>query len=211
MQDKAIRPLISNQDTLSEGVSWSPDLKLIVTHLPIIDSSGQKTGYNLGIVNTENGTLVEEIPGSVDYTFSIPAWDNGGKYFLFSAKREATFDLYKYDIGLRTETLVVGSDKDDRFPVMSPDGKRFVFLQSEPVQSVFRIGLFDISLKSTTYLSDFQQYITSLLWLNNEQVVYSKYEPAVNKTSFYLIHIISGKGTKLGDWDGQYLTPTLFP
>lgn len=211
MQDKAVHPLIANEEITSEGASWSPDSSLIVTHLPTVDSLGQKSGYNLGIVDTENRNLVKELSGPIDFPFSKPAWENNGQFFLYSAREGSTFDIFKYDINLETAILTIGSEKDDRFPVMSPDGKRFVFLQSEPGQTIFRIGLFDNSLQSTTYLSDFQQSISSLLWVNNEQVIYSKYDPGMNKTSLYLVNINEEKEIKLGDWDGQYLNLITFP
>jgi hypothetical protein len=60
-------------------------------------------------------------------------------------------------------------------------------------------------------LTDFRQDITGLLWLNNDQAIYSKYDEAITKTSFYLIQINNRKEAKLGEWDGRYLEPILFP
>lgn len=211
IQDKTIRPLISDQNILSEGISWSPNSHLIATHLPVFDSLGNKTAYNLGIVNTENMSLVNKIRSIIDFPFSTPSWHSDGEYFLFSAKQESTFDLYKYDTSQETVSLIVASKKDDRLPVMSPDGNHFVFLESELTQNKSRICLLDALPKSVTYLTNSYQNITGLFWLNNEQVIYSKYDQIVDETSFYLIDINDIRETKLGAWDGQFLNPTLFP
>jgi len=212
MDDTTVRPLISDQEVSTEGAFWSPNSEFVVTFLPIVSPENNERKYNIGIVRMERGSLIKQITEPVDFPFSRIAWQANGASFIFSAKKETSFDLYLYGIDSESTTKIMESEMDDRFPVLSPNGEKLVFLQSAANQTSFRVSVFDMVSQSIVSSSDYKENITGLFWLNNEEIVYSIYSPIKNTTSFYLLRADNEReSSKLGDWNGRFVNPIIFP
>ena len=99
---------------------------------------------------------------------------------------------------------------DDRDPVISPDGKQFVFLQASPNQELFSIQLFDISSQTITELTHTPVKVTAMLWLNDKQIVFSEYNQLKNKTTYTLLDIQRISETQIAEFDGMFLNSQWF-
>ena len=197
--------LLSNYNDPLMNLSWSPNAQFATVLIPSYDDTKKFSSYDLGIVNLSKSTLENQIPGNVDYPFSQIMWAKDGESFLFSAKRDLTFDIYNYDLKLMKENPIVKTDLDERNPVYSPDGKQFIFLQASPDNGLFSIHLFDISTQIVTNLLATPKKITALLWLNEEQVVFSEYNQFIDKTTFFSLDTQNKRSKHIAEFDGMFM------
>jgi len=165
-------------------------------------------------VDLNKSTLDSQLSRDVDDPFSYPfseiIWAKDSASFLFSAKRRSTFDIYIYDLKLKSEKPIVQTDLDDRAPVISPDGKQFVFLQASPNQELFLIQLSDISSQTITELTHTPAKVTAMLWLNDKQIVFSEYNQLKNKTTYTLLDIQQKSETRIAEFNGMFLNSQWF-
>jgi Tol biopolymer transport system component len=209
-----MRLLLPDYDGPSMNLLWSPNLQFATVLIPIYADTKKISAYSLGIVDLSKSTLENQISGNIDnpfaYPFSEVIWAKDSTSFLFSAKRDSTFDIYRYDLELKSEKPIVQTNLDDRDPVISPDGNQFVFLQAPPDQQLSSIQLFDISSQTITELTAIPAKISAMLWLNDKQIVFSEYSQLKNKTSYLLLDISSKSATQIAEFDGMFLDSQWF-
>ena len=206
--------LLPDYDGPSTNLTWSPNLQFATVVIPLYADTKKISAYSLGIVDLNKSTLDSQLSRDIDDPFSYPfsgiIWAKDSASFWFSAKRSSTFDLYNYDLKLKLEKPIVQTNLDDRDPVISPDGKQFVFLQASPNQELFSIQLFDISSQTITELTHTPVKVTAMLWLNDKQIVFSEYNQLKNKTTYTLLDIQRISETQIAEFDGMFLNSQWF-
>ena len=206
--DGSTRILFPNSDLPMEGFSWSPDGKyaVIVTN-PIAHADA--VVYNLNVVDIGAETLIQDINGIIDHPFSKIAWFSTSNEFLFVANRQGDFDIYEYDLNKRVETPVVQTEKDELFPVLSPDGKTLAFLQSTSGKNSFSVNVLDLPSGSMTALTTAPMKIDALLWITDQEILVSEFVQAANQTNYYSLDISDKSLNLVASFQGQYKNPEI--
>ncbi len=207
-KDGTVRTLFSNSDLSMEGFAWSPDGKyaVVVTNPT---ASANAAMYNLGVVDLRTENLIQNIKGIIDFPFSKIVWLVSSNEFLFVANRQGNFDIYKYDLSKKQETPVVRTNNDERYPVLSPNGKLIAFLESSPGSDSFSVNMLDLSSNSITALSTTSMKINAVLWMNNQEILVSEYVPSTNQTKYYSLNIGNKSLSLIASFQGQYKSPEI--
>jgi Tol biopolymer transport system component len=207
-EDPQIYPAVLDEEVALEGASWSPDSQFIATYIPV--SSQDTPRFDLGIVDLTSNKLTTRIQGLIDYPFSKIAWNADGDQIYFSGLRDtASFDIYVFDLDSGTEKAVVQTAFDDRYPLLSPDGKYLAFLQSSSVKDAYLVGLVDLSSNNPEFVTNTPMSISGALWLDNQRLILSEHDLYKNETIFYALDIKTKLLKEIRRFDGQFLAPAI--
>jgi len=209
LEDSQTRPAISSQDISYVGASWSPDSHFLATYIPIPSKSGDNPeGFELGIVDVTTNNLLNHAQGFLDYPFSDIAWNANSRQFYFSANRDAhSFDIYAFDLDENIETPAIKTEFDDRYPLLSPDGKYLSFLQSSSIKDTYNLGLFELSSENTEFIIAEPEPIFSMFWLDSQRIIFSEYNLAKNQTIYYIVDIKTKTPKEISRFDGRFIAP----
>lgn len=206
--DGSTRTLFPNTNLQMQGFSWSPSGRYAVT-FTTKKSNREKDTFDLSVIDIKNDILIQDVNGKIDYPFSKVFWFDTDDAFLFAAKRQGNFDIYSYNLKNLEETPVVQTENDDRYPLLSPNGKFLAYLQSSPGNSSFSVNLLDLSSNSTSVLSDTQMNIDSLLWINNQELIITEFVISKNQTIFYSLRVDDKSLKQLASFQGQFINPKI--
>jgi len=193
-----------------EGASWSPNSHFLATYIPIPSQNNER--FDLGIIDVPTNKLTTRLPGFVDYPFSEVVWNAESNQLYFSAVRNsASFDIYVFDLEEEIEKPVVQTGFDDRYPLLSPDGKHISFLQSSS-KDAYILGLFDLSSNKIEFMTSSPIAVSAMLWLDNQRLLLSEYNPTENQTIYYVLDIKTEVVKEVSRFDGRFIAPkTLRP
>jgi Tol biopolymer transport system component len=209
INDGSTKTLFPNANRSMQGFSWSPSGRYAVTFTTQSPTQENST-FDLSVIDIENETEIQDINGEIDYPFSKIAWFDTDDGFLFVAKRQGNFDIYKHSIINREDTPMVQTENDDRYPVLSPNEKFLVFLQSAVGGASFSINLLDLSSNSTSVLLSTPMNVDSLLWIDDHEILITEIDQSVNQTNFYSFNIDKKSLKKLASFQGRYKNPKIF-
>jgi Tol biopolymer transport system component len=210
-QNSTTYPAISEEGVSLRGASWSPNAQFISTYIPIpSQNSDNKEEYDLGVIDVTTNKLAAKIHGSIDYPFSEVAWSAENSQFYFSARRSTpSIDIYRFDVNTGKETSVINTEFDDRYPVLSPDGKYLSFLQSSPGEDFYNLGLYDLSTKNIEFVTNNPKLISSVLWSDNQRLILSEYNLTQDDTIFYAFDFKTKALKEIARFDGRFTAPEI--
>jgi len=211
LEDLQTRPAISSQDISFVGASWSPDSHFLATYIPIpSQNKDDPESFELGVVDVTTNKLLKHTQGLLDYPFSDVAWNANSKQLYFSANRDAhSFDIYTFDLDENIETPTIRTEFDDRYPLLSPDGKYLSFLQSSSNKDTYNLGLFELSSKNIEFITTKPIPISSVLWLDSQRLIFSEYSLANNQTIYYIVDIKTKTPKEISRFDGRFIAPKI--
>lgn len=190
-----------------EGASWSPNSHFLATYILI--PSQNKERFDLGIIDVTTNKFTTRLPGFVDYPFSEVVWNAESNKLYFSAVRNsASFDIYAFDLEQEVEKPVVQTEFDDRYPLLSPDGKYISFLQSSS-NDTYILGLFDLSSNKIEFMTSSPIAVSAVLWLDNQRLLLSEYNLAESQTIYYMLDIKTKVVKEVSRFDGQFIAPKI--
>jgi len=204
-------PASSEPGISAEGASWSPNSNFLATHIPV--PSQNKEWFDLGIIDVTTNKLTTKLQGSVDYPFSQAVWNTESNKLYFSAIRSMpSFDVYAFDLEQGIEIPVIQTEFDDRYPLLSPDGTYLSFLQSSSAHDAYILGLFDLSSNKIEFMTSSPIAVSAMLWLDNQRLLLSEYNPTENQTIYYVLDIKTEVVKEVSRFDGRFIAPkTLRP
>jgi Tol biopolymer transport system component len=209
LEDSQTRRVGSQQEISVEGASWSPDSHFLATYIPVPSPNNNQKRFDLGIVDTKTNKMVTRINGPIAYPFSEVDWNSDSDKIYYAAMRDtSSFDIYVTDLNDSIETPLIQREFHDVYPMLSPDGKFLSFLQSSD-QAAYLVGLLDLSSKNIEMMTTNPKVISATLWLDNQRLLLSEYNPSNDQTIYYVLDIQTQVLREISRFDGQFLAPKI--
>jgi len=187
-------------------VSWSRDGKEIAFFARI------NRDHALVVINADTGKVLRKIElesseFKLDQAFS-PSFNVDGSRVYFSASRNTVRDIYSVNVGESTVTDIVKVTNGDRFytaPVVSPDGKKIVYVGSDgDFQHLF---LYDVGTGTQEQLTFGRFNDSSPSWSDDGSTLVYTSDQADQIWNLYTFNLATHTVSQWTDFMGEVRTP----
>ena len=171
-----------------EGATWAPPVKVIDSVVYSADGAGYlEAGYqHVFIVSAEGGTPRQLTEGDFNHDGPL-SFTPDGKELVFSANRGPDWErdpqnteVFSLDIATQKLTQLTSRQGPDNAPVVSPDGRRIVYLGYDDRYQGYQVThlyVMDIDGRNARVVTaDFDRDVADPRWANDSRGVYFTFD-----------------------------------
>jgi dipeptidyl aminopeptidase/acylaminoacyl peptidase len=171
-----------------EGATWAPPVKVIDSVVYRVDGAGYlESGYqHVFVVSSEGGTPQQLTAGNFNHDGPL-SFTPDGKHVVFAANRGPDWErepqnteVFSVDIATRELTQLTSRKGPDNSPVVSPDGRRIVYLGYDDRYQGYQVThlyVMDANGKNSRALAaDFDRDLADPRWAADSRGIYAHYD-----------------------------------